>query len=201
MPTKRPAGEVRAAERGSYMTEYCSFAKTVQAGVALWHLRRVEAMQELPDKLLAQAKALGPSRFFFVATESAVNDFFLMIVHFIFLREALRSEGAVNRVLHLIGGHTSYAREFLATNLAEHMRANKLCNVDNFFDRGSFFMRWCASALLALAFLPLDDDEQQTVDLCGPALTEAAVFGVLTGGFRACVRLRAQLQATCQLFC
>lgn len=79
----------------------------------------------------------------------------------------------------------------LGARMLEHMRKLRLCNVDNKHDRGSYRMRFCAAALLALG-------TQVCPECCylsGPALTLAAIFGVLTAGHGMSVLLRGMIQA------
>ena len=57
-------------------------------------------------KLLTKASAIGVNRFFFLDSPTAVTEVLLMLVHWMFLREALRKERTVDHVLYLLGNHT-----------------------------------------------------------------------------------------------
>jgi len=83
---------------------------------------------------------------------------------------------------------TTWARVLTAPTLLGHVRQLRLTNINNFWDRGSFRMRFIAAALLHVAV------QDPQAPLYGGALTLATMFSVITGGPGMCTWFQQQLQ-------
>lgn len=81
----------RVVRQSGYRTPFPFFLALFLAGNALsmWRLRLIEAVQELPPRVLENIPTIGPCRFYFIQTEAALNDHFRMLVHWIFFRDIL----------------------------------------------------------------------------------------------------------------
>eukprot|EP00435_Cladocopium_sp_Y103_P057817 s247_g20.t1 len=141
-----------------------------------------------------------------------VTDMLCFLAHFIVARELLRATPLPGRTEafdnHLrTHGNVQFARSFCLQQVLDAMRCTRLCNIDNRFDRGSHRMstsapldpscpRYCSAALLTLVARVLLKDHAITLDITGPLLTLAAIFGVLTGGMTVCSILEVRLRET-----
>ena len=79
---------------------------------------------------------------------------------------------------------STYVRAWTTADLIAAVRAVRLCNIDNRWDRGSFRMRYAGAGLLALFARKYGTGK--SVPLRGAFITRAAAFGVLTGGRGLC---------------
>ena len=201
MPKKRPASvlerddtvDAQSQPAATYRTPYRQFLDLVREEAPTWKYYRWEPLQELSATVWSKLTPLTAPRFFFVTSEEAISDMILYLVHWILFREALRLGRDVVEFSKQVGNFT-YAHTFSTRTLATQMRQLRMCNVNNFYDRHSYRMRWCAAALLVLASKKVIA-AGYSVPFAGPAVALAATFGILTGSRSMCVYLQLMLES------
>lgn len=192
---KASAQEIQADRKPKYKNDWERFVEEIRAcpHMPLWKLLRYEPFMELPGTLLLRLNDIGINKAFFVCTDAAVAELHKAIAAYIVGREILRKFDAAARSEQLEAlartlGNPSYARTFDLRTLLAKMQTVRITNIDNFYDRGSFRMRYILGGLLCLA--ALQTHQPASAPLTGAALSKAAVYSVITGG-----------PAICQLIC
>lgn len=155
---------------------------------------KYEAMQELPPALLSRVPFTDVGRWFFLCSDAATEEVLEAMAVYVVAREAIRNYGperceTVFTKLKETYEGTTWARVLTAPTLLGHVQQLRLTNINNFWDRGSFRMRFIAAALLHFAV------QDPQAPLYGGALTLATMFSVITGGPGMCTWFQQQLQA------
>ena len=161
---------------------------------SIWRLRSIEASQELLLRVLQDIPIIGPCRFYFIQTEAALNDHFRMLAHWILFRDILYKRIDVQKHLDTFlttFGDLVYAGQFQLHHFLDTMVHTRQCNIDNFYDRGSFRMRYIAVGLLSLAIRTSNDPDY--CPLAGPLFTITCMFSIITGGLTVCHEIRRRL--------
>ena len=164
-----------------------------QSTLQMPSILKYEAMQELPQILLSRVPCTDAGRWFFLCSDAATDEVLEAMAVYVVAREAIRNYGPercapVFTKLKEIYEGTTWARVLTAPTLLGRVRQLRLTNINNFWDRGSFRMRFIAAALLHVAV------QEPQAPLYGGALTLATIFSVITGGPGMCTWFQQQLQ-------
>ena len=164
-----------------------------QSTLQMPSILKYEAMQELPQTLLSRVPCTDAGRWFFLCSDAATDEVLEAMAVYVVAREAIRNYGhercepVFTKLKETYQG-TTWARVLTAPALLGHVQQLRLTNVNNFWDRGSFRMRFIAAALLHVAV------RDPQAPLYGGALSLATMFSVITGGPAMCTWFQQQLQ-------
>ena len=122
-----------------------------------------------------------------------MNDHFRMLAHWILFRDILYKRIYVQKHLNIFlttFGDLVYTGQFQFHYFLDTMVHIKQYNIDNFYNRGLFRMRYIIVGLLSLAIRTSNDPDY--CPLAGPLFTITCMFSIsiIRGGLTVCHEIR-----------
>ena len=141
-----------------YKTEWQRFRdQCLTKTMRFWTIRTFEPMMEIPLRIL-ETQNFPVQKSFWIGPRQ-IADMLCFLAHFVVIRELLRKTAFTRRAQALDDylrqyGNLQFARSFYLEEVLSAMKCTRMCNINNYFDRGSYRMRFLLFIRIFVSFVP-----------------------------------------------